>query len=131
MMHLTLMAMAFMMMMMMMMTAVSSFSVTTSSRRTSLVTTQRSFPLHLALEEVDANDPFENYEISGSTTDIATKDIVIGTGDLVEGEGQLLTVKYTGKFLADGKQFDKSDDFLARIGRNKVLPGFEKGLMVR
>jgi FKBP-type peptidyl-prolyl cis-trans isomerase len=87
--------------------------------------------LYMALEEVDPNDPFENYKQSKEQTDVAIKDTVEGTGDVVQGEGQLLTVAYKGRFMESGKQFDQSENFVCRIGKGTVLPGFEKGLMVR
>ncbi|KAG7371638.1 FKBP-type peptidyl-prolyl cis-trans isomerase [Nitzschia inconspicua] len=84
------------------------------------------------LEEVNTSkendDPFDRYEQSQQQTTVAIKDRVEGTGMLVEGDGQLLTVAYKGRFMESGKQFDQSDNFVCRIGRNSVLPGFEDGL---
>lgn len=124
-------------------TTVLSFSVPTTTTRTTTTTSisrvttnnkqqqrQPFRPLSMALEEVDPQDPYESYELSEKQQDVAIKDVVVGTGQLVEGEGQLLTVKYTGSFMANKEQFDFSKDFVCRIGKNKILPGFEKGLMV-
>jgi FKBP-type peptidyl-prolyl cis-trans isomerase len=87
------------------------------------------------LEEVGSNDnndnnndPFESYQVSQQQTTVAIKDRVVGTGFVVEGDGQLLTVAYKGRFMDSGKQFDQSDNFVCRIGKNSVLPGFEEGL---
>ena len=91
---------------------------------------QSASALQMALEEVDPDDPFENYQVSAAQTEVAIKDKVIGTGEEVKGEGQLLQVSYTGRFMADNKQFDKSDNFVCKIGKNQVLPGFEEGVMV-
>jgi hypothetical protein len=87
--------------------------------------------LQMALEEVNPDDPFDNYQVSPAQTEVAIKDKVRGTGEEVKGEGQLLQIAYTGRFMADGKQFDKSDNFVCKIGKNQVLPGFEEGVMVR
>jgi hypothetical protein len=85
----------------------------------------------MALEEVDTEDPYELYEQSPNQQDVAIKDVVVGTGQSVEGENQLLTVKYSGTFMSNQQQFDQSKDFVCRTGKNTILPGFEKGLMVR
>lgn len=76
-----------------------------------------------------ASDPFEAYQLTASQT-LAIKDTVVGTGAAVES-GNLLTLKYTARFMENGKEFDKSDSYVCRVGKGKILPGFDEGLMVR
>lgn len=87
-------------------------------------------PLEEEVNNPNSKDPFDSYEVSQQQTTVAIKDTVPGTGPQVQGEGQLLTVAYKGRFLGDSNrgQFDQSDNFLCRIGTNSVLPGFEEGL---
>ena len=94
------------------------------------------FSTTLPLEIVDqdsadpADDPFENYRTTDEQTEIAIKDTKIGSGSAVgDAEGQLLSIKYTAKFLNGNKrQFDVNDDFLCKTGQQSILPGLEEGL---
>ncbi len=59
-------------------------------------------------------------------TGVYTMDVVVGTGDAAVF-GTTPTVSYTG-WLADGTEFDSGTfDFL--MGNNRVVPGFEDGLL--
>ena len=82
-------------------------------------------------EAENAASPFDVYEQNDSQ-ELAFKDVKDGTGDVVEN-GKLLTVKYEARLMASGKRFDCSpkDGYVFRIGEGKVLPGWEKGLVVR
>jgi hypothetical protein len=113
----------------------SSSSTTTTTHlvgRMVVVAAASALPVEGTDAPDDNQDPFDNYQQSPEQTTVAIKDSVVGTGYLVgETPGQLLTVAYKGRFMADGKLFDQSDSFVCRLGKNKVLPGFEEGLMVR
>lgn len=87
-----------------------------------------------ALEVVEEEDPFDNYQATEETKSIAFKDFKIGDGYMVgEQPEQQLTIAYTATFLEPnaGAKFDFSKNFVCKTGQNKILPGFEEGLKVR
>jgi peptidylprolyl isomerase len=111
---------------------VSKTLPTWSSSVTLLSMTASAVNNPLEIEEANPNDddPFEAYQQSAQQTDVVMKDMVPGTGDVVQrDQKQLLTVAYKGRFMASGKQFDQSENFVCRMGKNSVLPGFEEGLV--
>lgn len=84
-----------------------------------------------ALEVVEEDDPFENYQTTEEQRTIEFKDTEIGTGYTVgEQPEQQLTIAYTATFLEPnpGAKFDFSKNFVCKTGQNKILPGFEEGL---
>lgn len=85
-------------------------------------------PLGVVSESTSV-DPFDVYEQNDSQA-LAVKDFVVGKGTTVES-GNLLTLKYKARFLATGKQFDESESYVCRVGKGKIIPGFDQGLMVR
>ena len=46
-------------------------------------------------------------------------------------DGKLLKVSYTARFMANGKKFDNSDNYVFRVGAQEVLPGLDQGVKVR
>ena len=79
--------------------------------------------------EEESSDPFEAYEQSQQQQTVAFKDVVQGTGDVLEA-GQTVSVAYKGRFMSNGQEFDHSDQYACEIGAGKVIPGWDQGLTV-
>jgi hypothetical protein len=71
-------------------------------------------------------DPFDNYA-PGTSTDLAFKDVVVGTGEPAN-EGDVLVCSYKGLLFSSKKQFDKADALTIKLGEGKAMPGFEMGM---
>lgn len=71
----------------------------------------------------------ENFEPTGSVTDLQVIDVVEGTGDEVP-VGATITAHYTGALVADGTIFQSSHDFGRPIsfGLNQVIKGWTDGV---
>jgi hypothetical protein len=62
----------------------------------------------------------------GDSREVAYEDMAIGSGPTVKA-GDVVTVKYTGKLLQNGKQFDAGSISFS-LGARKVIPGWEEGM---
>ena len=64
-------------------------------------------------------------------TKLVTKDLVTGTGPVVQS-GQQLVVNYVGALYANGKEFDSSwkskTTFPVTIGKGQVIQGWDQGI---
>lgn len=71
----------------------------------------------------------ENFEPTGSVTELQVIDVVEGTGDEVPA-GATITAHYTGALVADGTIFQSSHDFGRPIsfGLNQVIKGWTDGV---
>jgi FKBP-type peptidyl-prolyl cis-trans isomerase len=79
-----------------------------------------------ALEEVDA---FNSYSIDNPLQQLAYRDTVIGTGDVIE-KGKVAIVAYEGRLMSNGYKFDFGTGYAFRFGEGRVIPGWEVGLAV-
>ena len=86
-------------------------------------------PLNVLFESTTSSTLFEEYSQTDLThDDLACKDIITGTGDDVAEEGSFVTVGYKGTLMSNGKQFDEGS-ISFRLGEQKVIPGWERGIM--
>lgn len=65
---------------------------------------------------------FDEYQVSGGETTVATKDLVMGTGEEVQ-DGDVVTVAYKGTVLQTTETFGEGK-FRFKYGENKVMPGW-------
>lgn len=72
-----------------------------------------------------SSDPFESY-IAGETTELAIRDDLTGDGEEAKS-GDVVTVKYAGRLLSTGKEFD-AGTFSFKLGDGKVISGWDQGL---
>jgi hypothetical protein len=73
---------------------------------------------------------FDEYAIEGpptETTDVMIQDLRQGSGTPAK-EGDVLSVSYTGRFIATGKEFDNGI-ITFTLGDGRVIPGWECGLL--
>lgn len=77
-------------------------------------------------EESDAS-PYDAYSL-GKATNIATKDIVTGSGVTAE-QKDVLTVALVGKVIQTGKEFLNNEDYTFELGSGETFPGFNVGLL--
>eukprot|EP00978_Attheya_sp_CCMP212_P012731 scaffold31860_cov49-Attheya_sp.AAC.4 len=75
-----------------------------------------------------ADDPFQNYKIGDPLQGLAINDAEVGEGDMA-ALGNVITVTYKGRLLADGKIFDQGDGFSLKLGAGKAIQGWEQGLL--
>lgn len=71
---------------------------------------------------------FDDYLQTAEDQDLAYEDTVVGTGDGMAMEGKFVTVAYKGKLMSNNEQFDEGT-ISFRVGENKVIPGWERGLV--
>lgn len=77
-------------------------------------------PLHLG--------NFDEYSQTLEDQDLAYEDTLVSDSDDVAMEGKFVTVAYKGKLMSNNKQFD-AGSISFRIGENRVIPGWERGLV--
>mmetsp|Transcript_10723 Transcript_10723/g.23753 ORF Transcript_10723/g.23753 Transcript_10723/m.23753 type:complete len:195 (-) Transcript_10723:53-637(-) len=70
---------------------------------------------------------FDEYLQTAEDQDLEYEDTVVGSGDMAM-EGKFLTMAYSGKLMANNKQFDEGS-ISFRLGENRVIPGWERGLV--
>lgn len=103
-----------------------------SHYRTTSTARSRSERCSLYAEQSDtATSLFDNYSQEDPNQPLAFKDTVVGTGEEAQA-GKIVTVAYVGRLMsADRKQFDQGAGFSFRLGAGKVIPGWDRGLVVR
>ena len=74
-----------------------------------------------------APDPFDSFVFGSQTQPLAVRDGTVGTGEAA-AEGDVVTVKYTGRLLLSGAQFD-AGTISFKLGAGRVIPGWEQGLL--
>jgi len=72
-------------------------------------------------------DPFEAYEVGKQGQDVATRDLVVGSGDVAAKEGDTLTVNYKGKVMSTGIEF-ASGKHSFTLGNREVIRAFDNNL---
>lgn len=70
---------------------------------------------------------FDDYLPTAEDQDLAYQDTAVGSGDMAM-EGKFLTMAYKGKLMSNNKQFDEGT-ISFRLGENRVIPGWEQGLV--
>ena len=120
-------------------TAVTGFAPAGQrSHRTAAVQLRQMFDSTSELEVVEededgASDPFTSYKPSSDQTEIAIKDIKIGTGEEVLSSGsQLIQIGFQSR-LIDGKYNKELKEFniprlTFKTGEAKIVPGLEEGI---
>ena len=120
-------------------TAVTGFAPAGQrSHRTAAVQLRQMFDSTSELEVVEededgASDPFTSYKPSSDQTEIAIKDMKIGTGDEVLSSGsQLIQIGFQSR-LIDGKYNKELKEFniprlTFKTGEAKIVPGLEEGI---
>ena len=120
-------------------TAVNGFAPAGQrSHRTAAVQLRQMFDSTSELEVVEededgASDPFTSYKPSSDQTEIAIKDIKIGTGEEVLSSGsQLIQIGFQSR-LIDGKYNKELKEFniprlTFKTGEAKIVPGLEEGI---
>ena len=72
--------------------------------------------------------PFDSYAVKDASQGLATKDVIVGTGEAVKTD-DLVTVGYKGRLMDHTKkEFDSSESFSFKLGAGRVMPGWEQGL---
>ena len=81
----------------------------------------------LALRQ--STSSFDDYHISGpeEATEVQFRDELVGSGPLAK-EGDVLSVSYAGRFMADAQTFDEGV-ITFTLGDGRVIPGWERGLL--
>mmetsp|Transcript_11003 Transcript_11003/g.17020 ORF Transcript_11003/g.17020 Transcript_11003/m.17020 type:complete len:207 (+) Transcript_11003:25-645(+) len=78
-------------------------------------------------ESSESEDPFDTYAIGSRNQELATRDVSVGSGDVIQ-EGDLIQVEYNGKLMATNKQFDEGN-FMLKFGEPyRVMPGWTEGI---
>lgn len=72
--------------------------------------------------------PFDAF-VEGESTQIVSKDEIVGNGDVAAEIGDVLTVGLTGTVLKLGKQFVENESFVFEMGAGDTFPGFNEGLL--
>mmetsp|Transcript_17230 Transcript_17230/g.24257 ORF Transcript_17230/g.24257 Transcript_17230/m.24257 type:complete len:204 (+) Transcript_17230:135-746(+) len=75
----------------------------------------------------DSEDPFDTYAINARDQPLAFRDVEVGSGDVI-AEGDLIQVEYTGKLMANNKQFDEGNFKLKYGEPYRVMPGWTEGI---
>ena len=70
---------------------------------------------------------FDEYLQTAEDQDLAYQDTTVGSGDMAM-EGKFVTMQYAGKLMSNDKVFD-SGSISFRLGENRVIPGWERGLI--
>lgn len=77
---------------------------------------------------VSPEDNFDNYDVLNQLQGLAIKDTLIGTGEEAK-RGDVVTVAYEGRLIPSGKKFDEGVGFSFPLGKSKVIPGWEQGIV--
>ena len=72
-------------------------------------------------------DAFDAFEVGSQTQGLAARDEVLGDGE-VAAVGDIVTVKYAGRLLRTGKQFD-AGSISFKLGAGRVIPGWDQGIV--
>lgn len=73
-----------------------------------------------------SGNAFDDFQQGDEAQDLAVRDDVAGTGE-VANNGNVVSIKYAGRLMSNGKQFD-AGDIAFKLGEGRVIQGWEKGL---
>ena len=74
-----------------------------------------------------SEDPFDSFEVGSQTQGLASRDVALGDGE-VAAVGDIVTVKYAGRLMRTGKQFD-AGSISFKLGAGRVIPGWDQGIV--
>ena len=80
----------------------------------------------LSMSNTEA-DPFDYYEIGNPSQDLATRDVVVGSGDVIQDK-DLIRVVYKGRLMSSGEQFGEGNIKIMVGEPDRVMLGWQKGM---
>lgn len=72
-------------------------------------------------------DPFDAYEIGNAAQALATRDVVVGNGDVIQDK-DLIRVEYKGRLMSTGKQFGEGNIKIMVGEPDRVMLGWQQGM---
>ena len=78
-------------------------------------------------ESSTAADPFDTYELNNPAQALAIRDVAVGSGDVIQKD-DLIKIKYTGRLMANEKEFESSTVRIMVGEPDRVMRGWSQGI---